>query len=956
VYDDRDPDWALVGQNGQYGYAPANYIEKIEGTSEEVALPPTSTAAQRTSGNQVSFSTRGHEEEDQPPAPESPPSKRPTPVTQESSDTQAQPDNSNYQTSRPQQKISLPHSPPPNNSSPNSSHFQQGPNRDNSRSRGRPDINKAQPSKPAQYESDESDGPGLPLRRPGDPPYRPNHDRRASVQAIPPGFRTYAVMEVDHKKKRAATLGLGPNRIILLPDKSTRPREEWGIDDLTEYSIEGKHVFLDLGSPTRSLDLHAGSTDAAQEIVSAVGELRGLRKAVGLDEVLAAAKGGKKVDIATVLYDFPAQGDDELSVTAGDEVVILDSTNDEWWLVRRQVNGEEGVVPSKFMERGRKSVSLATTGIKESPGSPIATRKPSTTAMSIDIGASGVPERRSSLANPQGRKSTMAKSSMPEFSRLRYLKERSTSKNLLTDVIAEPDISQIRTWTDRSGSFKVEAQFLGCRDGNIHLHKANGVKIAVPVSKMSTEDLQYVELRTGICLDEDKPLSEILKHKRRQVSKAGITVDRTSGHSGLQKSPTKKDYDWFEFFLGCGVDVNNCQRYAYSFNKDEMDESTLEDITPEVMRTLGMKEGDILRVNKKLDEKYRRSKMTSGMTEGDQNNTRSLFTDEQGNLKTSRGRPPPAVQTGAVDPKALQAPSPKLAPKSPATPSSDSSTPQISSGFEDDAWAPKPIKAQAPAPPPTEPIKSQEPLLTGALSDIASLSLDTPALQPTIKSPPPPSIQPASTQTQQSSQPQPQTNVQANAFIGSNPIGPNADLLNSSAALGAGRTRPVAPAITGNLGIPPPPSRPLSAPQVFMYPPQPMMPTFTGNPTQMTYSSMPPTMMGVQGNITAPSNYLPSAQFPVSPLPLQQQITGFQPIQGYSTTIGMIGTGGINSRLPASLVPQPTRQLNAAPLIPQPTGPAPQVKFGVQPHKVAPQPTGRANLNKASAFTSTPVF
>ena len=51
------------------------------------------------------------------------------------------------------------------------------------------------------------------------------------------------------------------------------------------------------------------------------------------------------------------------------------------------------------------------------------------------------------------------------------------------------DPAKVRTWTDRSGSFKVDAEFILIKDGKIHLHKVNGVKIAVPVTKMSVEDL-----------------------------------------------------------------------------------------------------------------------------------------------------------------------------------------------------------------------------------------------------------------------------------------------------------------------------------------------------------------------------------------------------------------------------------------------------------------------------------
>ncbi|OAC97726.1 hypothetical protein MUCCIDRAFT_126133, partial [Mucor lusitanicus CBS 277.49] len=55
---------------------------------------------------------------------------------------------------------------------------------------------------------------------------------------------------------------------------------------------------------------------------------------------------------------------------------------------------------------------------------------------------------------------------------------------------------KIRTWTDRSGSFKVEAQFIDFHNGKLRLHKLNGVKIDVPVEKMCAEDVRWVENHT----------------------------------------------------------------------------------------------------------------------------------------------------------------------------------------------------------------------------------------------------------------------------------------------------------------------------------------------------------------------------------------------------------------------------------------------------------------------------
>ena len=193
-----------------------------------------------------------------------------------------------------------------------------------------------------------------------------------------------------------------------------------------------------------------------------------------------------------------------------------------------------------------------------------------------------------------------------------------TASSSLTYNVPEPDMTKTRTWTDRSGTFKVEAQFIGLKDGKIHLHKLNGVKIAVPVVKMAIEDLEYVEKVTGVSLDDDKPLSDIrrrstqtAKDTERKKSQAASSAPKSGASiQDPKRGPPKPDgpeYDWFEFFLKAGVSPYQCERYAFNFNKDSMDENILGDITPEVLRTLGLKEGDILRVMKYLDTKFGRT-------------------------------------------------------------------------------------------------------------------------------------------------------------------------------------------------------------------------------------------------------------------------------------------------------------------------------------------------------------
>jgi len=84
--------------------------------------------------------------------------------------------------------------------------------------------------------------------------------------------------------------------------------------------------------------------------VAMLGELAGAVRAEGLREVIMAGTGHVQKK-GNILYDFMAQGDDEVTVGVGDEVIVLDDAkSEEWWQVRRLKNGKEGVVPSSYIE------------------------------------------------------------------------------------------------------------------------------------------------------------------------------------------------------------------------------------------------------------------------------------------------------------------------------------------------------------------------------------------------------------------------------------------------------------------------------------------------------------------------------------------------------------------------------------------------------------------------------
>jgi hypothetical protein len=628
------------------------------------------------------------------------------------------------------------------------------------------------------------------------------------------------------------------------------------------------------------------------------------------------------------------------------------------------------------------------------------------------------------------------------------------------------DAKRVRIWTDRSGTFKVEAEFLTIKDGKIHLHKVNGVKIAVPVPKMSVEDLEYVENATGVSLDDDKPLSDI---KRRSTQRAKEQSSRSASGITVEKKP---QYDWFDFFLQCGVNPQICERYAQAFSRDQMGEENLPDISAALLRTLGLKEGDILRVMKHLDKKFDRAadREKRSVSFGDDTvigdgEAGGLFSGPGGTLRnnTRKGRPAPPVQTNdVVDAKAFEQKTDD-APKKPAdsTPTPLASAPVPAKkvdGFEDNAWEVKPSRqpsTSAPetttstppvtaAPPPTAPAPTASapapqpsvPALTGSMGE---LSLLMPAIKPEVPAQPTPPVQPqAPPQPAQPTQP-------------SQPNGFNQSLFDQVAAiqpmppqqLAPPRVRPQAPQqqSAGGLIAPPPPrasSAPQNPQQSAFGPPPPLQPQLTGynpNPNMQTMVAPPGqslqdmNMQRMQQNMTGfpqqnagfggfqqngimpqPTGFqtmIPQQQQPMqtgfqqpmqtgfqqpmqtgfqqpmqtgfqqnaSPFadpprppfqPMQPQQTGFNsfspsPLNPQATGVNrflppaiqptVTGFGQTQSPPPMPPMPPMPSMPAAQPLVAQKTGPAPAIRFGVQPaKKLTPQPTGRANLAKASTY------
>ena len=1019
VFDTSDPDWTLVGVNDDYGFAPFNYIEAVEDDAQESSTKTTTTSTDKE------LPPPPADNEDEPERASLPgsqsvsragpaavlagvlggSSKPATEAHSRSTRSTASPHEPSPEASDDELAPRLPQRPPSNQlSSPPVTASSIRPSKEKKQQKESEEDEDREGFGPSREDETPTDLRGASSTQHPQTPRQNKHDD--SVLRSPGGFHLYNISEMvsamGKRKKMPTTLGLNlaTGTIMLSPEKTRDgPAQEWTAEKMRYYSLEGKHVFLELVRPSKSLDLHAGAKDTAEEIASTLGEIAGIARAGGLGEVMAAASGRPGLRAGRILYDFVAQGDDEVTVRVNDEVAILDdSRSEEWWMVRRLKNGNEGVVPSGYVELTgetveeppeRSAIEAGHSTVEQNRREEERlTRDALQKSANVrDEDASVKPPYRESSLTSDGRRGKKAGRSESKYSKPR------------------PDPNKTRTWTDRSGSFKVEAQFIGVSDGKIHLHKANGVKIAVPVAKMAPADLAYVEKVTRVSLDEDKPLGDL---RGKRGGKSGASIEHT-------KQP---EYDWFDFFLKAGVSPHQCERYAQNMNRDSMDESNLPDITPQVLRTLGLKEGDILRVMKHLDTLCGRT----GKGEASGSNG-GIFSGPGGTLhnNTRKTRPEAHRVVGdVVDPKAFEqsdAGSTSQPTEPSQTTSSSSQPPSQGKGFDDNAWEVKQAKPAATASSqPASSATSNQSQLTGSMAEMSLLSSP---LQPTPAPPRSPSQPAPSSSPAPSSQPQhPQATGASPTFFGQlNPQATGVSHAPTSSAqqpsftgqltpssfqqpgqANLPRQRPEAPAPVIGPGalLPPPPhslpQRPLSAPQdpsqSNYVGPTPLQPQMTGIPNsspspappgqslndifqqkrqqqpqnlqaQITGIAQPPplTVDGQTGfaQQQPPQQPLPPLNGSVGPSPFADPRTPFQQPQqtGPSAVFNNSGAGAvaprsINSVLPPPLQPQRTSFNPATPqeqqpqsfqqtgfLNPQPTG------------SLQPQQTGWQNLRTA---------
>ncbi|KAF7355293.1 hypothetical protein MSAN_01445700 [Mycena sanguinolenta] len=669
---------------------------------------------------------------------------------------------------------------------------------------------------PANYveamSGEEEEAPAPAIVVPDSPPkpaYVDPATRVASSKITADDIKTWSVSEVDKKgKKKKGTLGVGNGAVFFASESDKTPVQKWQTAHITNITVEkSKHVHIDVGGPN-PINLHfsVGSKDNSDAIVAKLESSKQLsapsptpgssasressppkeaKKATvhfapesptvipvpdeeeeeEEEEPAAEDEAGGDDGMATVLYDFTADAEDELSVSEGERLVVLEKDGDEWWKCRN-AQGREGVVPASYLEGGSGAPAAQEEQEEAEPEpEPEPEEEDDDGAAEAEAEAAREAEERERAERAEAARQAKEKAKEPaeeaaeaerakrkaqaEAAKARAekqaspppatrtppepkKKEKSDSARTSLDPAALPPPDRVRVWHDRTGQFRVDAAFLGFNNGKLRLHKTNGVIVEVPAEKMSIEDMKYIEKATSRKSRSGTAPPAAAAAPRRPPDDDDLPLARAKELSLAHPQPKKPTIDWFDFFLSAGCELDDCTRYAQSFERDKIDESILLDITDATMRSLGLREGDIIRVTKAIDK--RRPVEKKPIDEGPTKSPPNLFTQPGGVLKAPRrGRPQPTKSLPAtVDILAISAGSEEIQRTSspqvltPTTvqgpPRSSSAQVPKPSGFDDDAWTNRPSSTQPPAtvvsPPPAA--AARPPISTSRCSSRAS--------------------------------------------------------------------------------------------------------------------------------------------------------------------------------------------------------------------------------------------
>ena len=159
----------------------------------------------------------------------------------------------------------------------------------------------------------------------------------------------------------------------------------------------------------------------------------------------------------------------------------------------------------------------------------------------------------------------------------------------------------MRVWADKTGTIKVEAEYLFIKENKVHLLKDGGIEIAVPIDKLLAADVEYLSTLpdNGFLKDRAPP--------PRPKRPSQVDPSLLAQAKAIQPPPPSGNFsyngfNWKDWLIKAGVSTGDALNYAPKFVSEKLDESCLVGIQRETLRSIGVSEGDIIRIKNAIME------------------------------------------------------------------------------------------------------------------------------------------------------------------------------------------------------------------------------------------------------------------------------------------------------------------------------------------------------------------
>ncbi|TPX48253.1 hypothetical protein SeLEV6574_g02148 [Synchytrium endobioticum] len=447
------------------------------------------------------------------------------------------------------------------------------------------------------------------------PPKAPGAARAKTVSRLPPAeigpelmYYSVIVDEKKIKKKRNGLVGADTDTLYFISENDRGVLNKWLIKD-TKTSLKGKRLTVhivdetiviegdkvDLQAINKKLEESSRTSRISRPMHVTLMDSGGGGPPPIMDMPSRPAIPGAGPKMAVAIYDYVAKTNEELSIQENENLMVLDDSDPEWIKVRIISKGGragEGLVPYNYIEYKQRDDGGVASGasIPSQPPMP-PTALPA--RPKIESAPPAMPQR------PQIQQAPTPPPMAPRPA------ARPGAKSM-DDNSDKPDPSKVRMWTDKTGSFKVEAQLLSVTDGKVHLHKVNGVRITVPLEKLDSKDCAFINTVTGGNLTVPAGSAPPLPPRE--------SLSNGSGHLALgltspPRLPLRVVSDDSAIMRSNGPPIlvpaassmnhsRDAEKYAARFVTERLDKTILEDVDRETFKALGVTEGDIIRIRK----------------------------------------------------------------------------------------------------------------------------------------------------------------------------------------------------------------------------------------------------------------------------------------------------------------------------------------------------------------------